>query len=581
VTALQDASRDVPERTRAYGGVTVGKDPPPADLAAGLVSLRFIGAALRRRAWLWCAIAVAGLLIGLAMYMAFPPACQASTTLLLTQIPTGNAGPVTPLEPPDAMQGDVVMLQSRTVAQRAMHELRLRQSVASFLATETVTPVTARVLTLTVSAPSSAEAVQRANALATQFLRFRAEQLRTEQNLWFAALNQHISQAWQRVARLARQGPSGSAHLKSPAFKALQAQRRQANNVLAGLQQTMLSYQAATTAAVQDSGVLDPAAPIPRTPRTLNAGVRLPIRYAVTGLIPGLALGLGLVIVLELASDRLRRRGDVARALGAPVRLSVGSGPARRWRPGQSGPAAFRGDDMKHIVAHLRDNVPAGSGGAAALAVVAVENAQVAALPLVSLAVSCAQEGRQVVVADLSGGAHAAHLLGAGDPGVRAVSMDGAHLEVAVPGRDDVVPAGPVRRAVPQAQSAPSGEALAAAYASADLLLTLVSLDPLVGGEHLATWATDAVVVVTAGRSSWMRLHAVGEMIRLAGTRLVSAVLVGADDTDESLGTMQTPSPPAPVDPRLVLARSPAPAHRAKTSRRGRGLHRGVRGERT
>jgi hypothetical protein len=37
----------------------------------------------------------------------------------------------------------------------------------------------------------------------------------------------------------------------------------------------------------------------------------------------------------------------------------------------------------------------------------------------------------------------------------------------------------------------------------------------------------------------------VGEMVRLAGMRLASAVLVGADKTDESLGVTHTP--PAPV----------------------------------
>ena len=39
----------------------------------------------------------------------------------------------------------------------------------------------------------------------------------------------------------------------------------------------------------------------------------------------------------------------------------------------------------------------------------------------------------------------------------------------------------------------------------------------------------------------------VGEMIRLSGTRLVSAVLVGADKTDESLGvTTLTPDRRSP-----------------------------------
>ena len=80
-------------------------------------------------------------------------------------------------------------------------------------------------------------------------------------------------------------------------------------------------------------------------------------------------------------------------------------------------------------------------------------------------------------------------------------------------------------------------------------MLTLATLDPAFGGDHLATWATDAVAVVTAGESSAERIHAVGEMIRLAGMRLDSAVLVGADKGDESLGVALAPDEPAPVRP--------------------------------
>ena len=91
------------------------------------------------------------------------------------------------------------------------------------------------------------------------------------------------------------------------------------------------------------------------------------------------------------------------------------------------------------------------------------------------------------------------------------------------------------------AQRSAFTEAVSNACASADTLVTLVTLDPSLGGEHLATWATSAVVVVTAGRSSWARIHAAGELVRLAGISLSSAVLVGADKTDESLGVTQHP----------------------------------------
>lgn len=70
-------------------------------------------------------------------------------------------------------------------------------------------------------------------------------------------------------------------------------------------------------------------------------------------------------------------------------------------------------------------------------------------------------------------------------------------------------------------------------------MLVLATLDPALGGDHLATWASDAVAVVTAGQSSWTKIHAVGEMLRLAQIRVASAVLVGADSADDSIGVLQ------------------------------------------
>jgi hypothetical protein len=48
--------------------------------------------------------------------------------------------------------------------------------------------------------------------------------------------------------------------------------------------------------------------------------------------------------------------------------------------------------------------------------------------------------------------------------------------------------------------------------------------------------------MVTAGQSSWTRIHAVADMIRLAGTSLLSAVLVTADKADEGLGITLGPA---------------------------------------
>jgi hypothetical protein len=189
----------------------------------------------------------------------------------------------------------------------------------------------------------------------------------------------------------------------------------------------------------------------------------------------------------------------------------------------------------------LRSAVPGSAHGPAGLAVVAVDDAPVVAQAVAALATSYASQGNQVVTADLSSDAHLAHLLRIKHAGTWPVSRNGVNFMLAVPDRDDLAPIGPLPRAMSPAIPAQAGDALVASPVSANLLLTLVTLDPALGGEHLATWATNAVVVVSAGQSSAAKIHAVGEMIRLAGIRLDSVVLIGADKSDESLGL--TPRP--------------------------------------
>jgi hypothetical protein len=69
-----------------------------------------------------------------------------------------------------------------------------------------------------------------------------------------------------------------------------------------------------------------------------------------------------------------------------------------------------------------------------------------------------------------------------------------------------------------------------------EVVLVLATLDPALGAAQLATWADEVVVVVTTGRSSALKLHTNAEMIRAAGCRLDSALLVGTDSDDDSLG---------------------------------------------
>jgi len=523
---------DLPDRLWPDEDAQSAEDRAAAEVTGGLISLAFIRAALKRRAWLWCAIGLVGLLIGAGFYVKYPPAYQASTSVLVQDGPN--------VDPATGAQTDATLAQSHTVAARVVQQLGLPQSVSSFLAAYTVTVVTPQVLVITVGAPSSADAVQRASALADAFLQFRTNYAQVQQQQLAAGLDRQVSQAQQNLNSITSQINQVSAQPSSSDVQAklanLQAQRLAASNALAQVQQyvtsSLASAQTNTDSIVKGSRVLDAAAPI------AHSRVKAVALYVAGGLVGGLAVGMAIVIVLAVVSDRLRRRDDVADALGAPVRLSVGALRTPRWRPRLPGRAGRRDLDMRRVVGHLQALVPGSSRGPAGMAIVAVDNAHVVARVVIALAASYASEGKQVVVADLSADASAARLLGVKGPGVHAARRPGADLTVVVSGREDVAPVGPLNGTMSPARPAHADEGLVAACASVDLLLTLATLDPAFGGDHLATWATDVVAVVTAGRSSGVRIHGVGEMIRLAGLRLDSVVLIEADKSDESLGVI-------------------------------------------
>jgi capsular polysaccharide biosynthesis protein len=504
---------------------TADEDSPTVDRAAAFVSLAFIAAALKRSAWVWCATGVLGLLLGYALYAKFPPAYSATTSVLVANNPNADST--------QESDTNVALATSQAVAGRAIQQLGLHQSVSSFIAAYTVTASSSQVLVFQVSAPSSDAALQRAQALATSFLRFRAGYLENQQQLQVTLAQQQLTKAQQRVTSINRQISALSG--QPTKLSDLQAKLTSADNALAAAQQNVSAAVntgvSVTDTMVKGSQILNSPAAVPHTFKASK------LFYMVLALIAGLAIGMAVIVVRALVSDRLRNRDDIAEAIGAPIMLSTGQ-VGTRLLPPLGRRSGLRGLDVERLVAHLDGAVVASPGRrCATLAVVDVDNAQDVAPAVVSLAVAWASQGRQVVLADLSGAAAAARLLGVKRPGVHRTSARGVELTVSVPGRGEIAPVGPLP-APSRSQFGHVNPDLAAACAAADYLLTLVTLDPVAGGDHLATWATAAVAVVTAGQSSSTRIRAVGEMVRLAGTRLVSVVLLKADKSDETLGVL-------------------------------------------
>ena len=397
--------------------------------------------------------------------------------------------------------------------------------------------MTDQVLSITLTAPRPAGATDRANALAHQYLEFRARLLLAQQAQDAAAYAQQVPAQQQHIASLQQQisqlqgEPGQQAKVTN-----LQSQLKTATDSLPTLEQTVTGLAAeekSTTSSMIDGSQVLNAATLAHHSKVKNL-----LEYLLSGLIGGLAIGLGIVIVRELISDRLRRRDDIAAAFGAPVRLSVGA--VRKRRLSLGGATADRDLALRRIAAYWRNAAQRQGKEPATLAVVAVDNAQEIAPAVVMFAERCAKENVKVAVTDLVKGAPVAKLLGAKGTGVQPVRLGAGSIIVITPEETDQVPSGPLRPAAAGGAgflAAPPTEAVESVAKGAQLMLTVADLDPAIGGEYLSTWATEAVAVISAGRTRAARAYAVGELLRLSGMRAISGIVVGADKTDDSLGT--------------------------------------------
>lgn len=529
---------DLPEHLWAPLGLTAEEEPLRVNPTGNLVSLAYLGDALKRAKRIWCTAAVLGLLVGCGLYVVYPPGYHAKASVLLVD----GAGQTPEVE----VQTDQSLAVSQPVAANVVRDLGLQQSPSQFQSTYTVAAVALTVLQFNASAPSGAEAVKRAAALASEFLKYRANYEQTQQQEQAAQLKGQYNAAEKSLEAIdqeIRQLPTtGLTVAQQTQLDKLQVEANSQAQIMQNTSGTLAASETATKAQVSGSYVLDSATLLP------HSRVKSAVLYVFGGLFGGLAIGTALVVIAALMSDRLRRRDDIAIALGVPVKLSVGSLRApRRWLPAWRRRTGERDRSKRWLAAYLLSAVSGSPHGPASLAVVAVDDAQAVASVVAGLARSQAEQGSRVVLADLSAGRVLAGLFGVKNQGVHPVTYDGVNFLVTLPETDALAPAGPLHSGSVSATWTSPDAAVVSAYASADLLLTLVTLDPAIGGDHLATWASEAVAVVTAGRSSAEQVHSAGEMIRLAKVRFNSAALIGADRSDATLGLLHPDSLPAGI----------------------------------
>ena len=197
---------DFRDRLAAFDGEAAFDDrDTSAGTGPGLVSVGFLRSALRRRARFWGALALVGLIIGCAVWK--PPMYSASTTVVLVDKSQSD--------PTSAITTDISLAQSAPVAAAVVSQLGLRQTPTSFLRTYKVAQVTTEILSITATGPNSAAAVQRAAAIAAQYLAYRAKYEQAVQQQADTVLQQQVTEAQQQLdsitAKLAQAQTLGDA----------------------------------------------------------------------------------------------------------------------------------------------------------------------------------------------------------------------------------------------------------------------------------------------------------------------------------------------------------------------------------
>jgi hypothetical protein len=489
----------------------------PIVLVGRLVSLRFVLGALRRRRKVWLSLAAIGLVVGLAYHVAVPRSYSAHATLYLAQSPGSD--------PAVGIANDLALLDTNAVGQRAANILgEPSLSPSKLLGKAPGTVESDNVLMINVSGPTKTEAVRRANALANALLGFRSDRVQQQTDSSDEALQAEINSLQKQINQLSATINSSGSSLQSSELSTLVAKQSGDTSEIASLEQTIQQNQLSSIAITSGSRIVTGGTLVPASTAKLFG------LDGIAGLIGGLLLGVAFVAVQAVVSDRLRRRDELASLIGAPVELSLK--PIRHRKFGRHRwvrRSALEPQGEVDVFAGYLRRRGVRQGGRKTLLVVALDDLTVPAAALAVLAKRLADEGESVLVADLTNEGLLAKITE--DLRVEGESLPnrtGGSIQIFTP------PATDMNEIVDPPWVATTDVA--------STVLILTAMDLARGAWHL-TWTKQAVVTVTAGRSSAQRVSSTAVLLRAAGIAIRSAVLIGADADDQSFGLLEPDSP--------------------------------------
>ncbi len=434
------------------------------------------------------ACALVGLTLAAIWLVVVPPRSVGTVTLLLAHDPS--------TQPDTAMATDVSLLRTRAVAQELSDRLALDEAPEDLQRTIVTQPTTSSVLQLDIAGSGPDDAVQRARVLAETYLAFREEQLLSQAGAVIQGYHQRIEALQAQVDDISRQYDLITAEGQDTEQAAdLLTRRAQLLAQISTLEDSVGGASLEVSAVVAASRVLDPASLVPQS------SVRRAALALGSGLIGGLGIGLGLVVVYAVTTGRLRRRSDVAAAIGLPVRFSAGRVVPKwgRWGPRNAASLDLLVDGLETALSTGRRRP----------------------IRLGLLCVDCDRAGARVM-------AGLVHRLSA-EKSVAALDLGESGLlaeEMARLGSD------------PEAEEGQPAMVLSGPHTDvvADVVLTFVTFEIGRGLGHVKASAPTIVILVAAGRSTPEGLRTVAQATRAAGIDVAFVMLVGTDSSDDSFG---------------------------------------------
>jgi capsular polysaccharide biosynthesis protein len=484
----------------------------PVSPTAGtdLVSLPFLVAAVRRR---WRrVVATAGVCAFLALGLMQMGGAQHAATITLLVISDPS------VDPNAAMTTNLSLLHTRALAEQVIQKDHLPLSPEALQGSVTAGALSDQLMTVTVTAPSDEEAITWATDVDNVYLDFRGQQFSSLADSTIKANQHNIDSYKSQIAAVTRQyDQAASTPGQGEAAQALLTQRAaletQLTNAEADNAQTKLQNQAIVGA----SHVVDAATVVHKSQKR-HAALAI-----MSGLIGGTALGLVWVLAPAVLSTRLRRRDDVARALGLPVRFTAGPVSSRRWWI--HGREARR--NAKRLAHGLATAVPE-DADTARLTLATIGDVRDGAYVVGALADELATESTAVAVVDLSASgvlAKPSRLPFRADP-IRNRQLVKVHRHGL--------------RVSELSGRTPDRVSSNKELGKAEVVLTLIELDLGSGVDVLGNLADASVVLVSTGRASAERLRSSATLLRQSDIHPAFAMLAGADDMDDSSGLLES-----------------------------------------